>query len=415
MQGAEDRYQICKDLSDNLTIGYNTSEVIMARLVQTTNAKDRVYKQAVSFFGTNETVLTALSASFTGLWGLHESTKTLDAMKEGVSKSLEDLADIGGKVQEAALKAGYGPTIRADAVKKLVDSVVNYQLRSREIIAEMRELSTKNAAEIRDAVETGKQRLAQARRERPGARARRAHALSALSASAASAAMCCHERASSSKSKAPLDELMLAMDVVDTLRHKELVLARELTAEDRDAKLLEQLREIYTSQGIVVTDEILQRGVDALREERFVYPQPEPSFSRTLAHAYVTRGRWGKRAGAGVGGARRRGARVPAVRARAGAAPGHGSAGRADGRVRDARREHRRPGRARAGARAARDGRGRRRAGRLRRRARGDGRDRDVERARASAVRAARRVAARRAERRLARAGRQSRARATTT
>ncbi|HJR69029.1 MAG TPA: cell surface protein [Gammaproteobacteria bacterium] len=160
VQGTEDRYQICKDLSDNLTIGYNTSEVVMARLVQTTNAKDRVYKQAVSFFGTNETVFTALSASFTGLWGLHESTKTLEAMKEGVSQSLEDLADIGGKVQEAALKAGYGPTIRADAVKKLVDSVVNYQLRSREIIAEMRDLSTKNAAEIRDAVEQGKQRLA---------------------------------------------------------------------------------------------------------------------------------------------------------------------------------------------------------------------------------------------------------------
>jgi hypothetical protein len=160
VQLAEDRYQICKDLSDNLTIGYNTSEVIMARLVQTTNAKDRVYKQAISFFGTNETVLTALSASFTGLHGLHESTKTLDVMKEGVSKSLEDLADIGGKVQEAALRAGYGPTIRADAVKKLVDSVINYQVRSREIIAEMRELSTKNAVEIRDAVESGKQRLA---------------------------------------------------------------------------------------------------------------------------------------------------------------------------------------------------------------------------------------------------------------
>jgi hypothetical protein len=102
------------------------------------------------------------------------------------------------------------------------------------------------------------------------------------------------------KEKAPLDELMLAMDVVDTLRHKELVLARELTAEDRDAKLVAQLREIYTSQGIVVTDEILQRGVDALREERFAYRQPEPSFSRTLAHAYVTRDRWGKLAGGGV-------------------------------------------------------------------------------------------------------------------
>jgi hypothetical protein len=160
VQQADERYQIAKDLSDNLTVGYNTSEVVMARLMQTTNAKDRVYKQAVSFFGTNETVLTALSASFTGLHGLHESTKTVDAMKEGVSQSLEDLADIGGKVQEAALKTGYGPTIRAEAVKRLVDSVVNYQERSREIIDEMRALSTKNANDIRDAVEDGKRRLA---------------------------------------------------------------------------------------------------------------------------------------------------------------------------------------------------------------------------------------------------------------
>ena len=160
VQHADDRYQISKDLSDNLTVGYNTSEVVMARLMQTTTAKDRVYKQAVSFFGTNETVLTALSASFTGLHGLHESTKTVEAMKEGVSRSLEDLADIGGKVQEAALRAGYGPTIRAEAVKKLVESVVNYQERSREIIDEMRTLSTKNASEIRDAVEDGKRRLA---------------------------------------------------------------------------------------------------------------------------------------------------------------------------------------------------------------------------------------------------------------
>ena len=160
LQADEDRYQIAKDLSDNLTVGYNTSEFIMARLMQTTSAKERVYKQAIMFFGTNETVLTALSASFTGLFGLHESTRSLEAMKEGVSKSLEDLADIGGKVQEAAVRAGYGPTIRADAVKKLVESVVNFQSRSREIIDEMRVLSTKNAEEIRDSVEDGKQRLA---------------------------------------------------------------------------------------------------------------------------------------------------------------------------------------------------------------------------------------------------------------
>ncbi len=159
LQESEERYQIAKDLSDNLTINYNTSEVIMARLMQTTAIKKRVYQQAVSFFSTNETVFTALTASFTGLFGLHESTQTLDAMKEGVSKSLEDLADIGGKVQEAAVKAGYGPTIRADAVKKLVNSVVNFQERTVEMIDEMRKLSTRNSEEIRDAVEEGKQRL----------------------------------------------------------------------------------------------------------------------------------------------------------------------------------------------------------------------------------------------------------------
>src|SRR5690606_3925294 len=76
-----------------------------------------------------------------------------------VSSSLEVLAEIGGKVQEEALKAGYGPTIRADAVRKLVDSVVNFQTRSVEIIAEMRELATKNSEEIRQAVEDGKKRI----------------------------------------------------------------------------------------------------------------------------------------------------------------------------------------------------------------------------------------------------------------
>lgn len=161
LQNEERRYQIAKDLSDNLTIGYSTSEVIMARLMQTTNAKERVYQQAISFFSTNETVFTALSASFTGMFGLNESTETLNAMKEGMSKSLETLSEIGDRVGEAAVKAGYGPTIRADAVKKLVDSVVTFQEKSRTIINEMRELSTKNSAEIRDAVEDGKRRLAQ--------------------------------------------------------------------------------------------------------------------------------------------------------------------------------------------------------------------------------------------------------------
>jgi hypothetical protein len=165
VQNEESRYQIAKDLADNLTIGYNTSEVVMARLIQNISAKERVYQQSVSFFSTNESVLTALKASFTGLFGLHETTQTLNAMKEGVSKSIEVLAEIGGKVQEEAIKAGYGPTLRADAIKKLVDSVVNFQEHSFEIIAEMRKLSTENSNEIREAVEDGKHRIARLAQE----------------------------------------------------------------------------------------------------------------------------------------------------------------------------------------------------------------------------------------------------------
>jgi hypothetical protein len=159
LQDEDKRYQIAKDLADNLTISYNTSEVIMARLNQTTNVKERVYARAVSFFSTNDSALTALKASFTGLVGLHESTQSLEAMKEGVSKSIEVLSQLGDKVQEAAVRAGYGPTIRANTVVKLVDSITNFQEKSFGIIEEMRKLSTQNSQEIRTAVEDGKRRL----------------------------------------------------------------------------------------------------------------------------------------------------------------------------------------------------------------------------------------------------------------
>ncbi|MFZ0131772.1 MAG: hypothetical protein WAK95_04470 [Desulfobacterales bacterium] len=160
LQDEDKRYQIVKDLAENLSISYNTTEVVMARLAQASEIKERVYSQAVSFFGTNETVFTALNASFTSLQGLHESTRTLDAMKDGVNQSLETIAEVGDKVQEDALRAGYGPTIKAESVKKLVDSVVSFQEKSKALIAEMRELATRNEQEIGVAVENSKKRLA---------------------------------------------------------------------------------------------------------------------------------------------------------------------------------------------------------------------------------------------------------------
>ena len=97
-----------------------------------------------------------------------------------------------------------------------------------------------------------------------------------------------------------LDDLMLSMDVVDTLRHRQNLVERELNSEERDQKLIERLREIYTSQGIEVTDEILSAGVAALKEDRFVYTPPKESFNVKLARLYVTRDRWMKWVGLAV-------------------------------------------------------------------------------------------------------------------
>jgi hypothetical protein len=93
---------------------------------------------------------------------------------------------------------------------------------------------------------------------------------------------------------ATLDELMLAMDVVDTLRHRERLVERELDEEVREEQLIERLRALYKSQGIEVPDRIIAEGVKALKESRFVYTPPKPSFGRTLATVWVRRGTYAK-------------------------------------------------------------------------------------------------------------------------
>ena len=94
--------------------------------------------------------------------------------------------------------------------------------------------------------------------------------------------------------KQPLDEVMQAMDVVDTLRHRRRLVERELGEEGRRQDLIARLRQIYAAQGIEVTDQVLQQGVDALEEDRFNYDPPQRGVAVKLAEIYISRGRWGK-------------------------------------------------------------------------------------------------------------------------
>ncbi len=95
-----------------------------------------------------------------------------------------------------------------------------------------------------------------------------------------------------------LDDLMLAMDVVDTIRHDETFAARELDEARREEDLFARLRAIYRGQGIEVPDRVLREGVAALKESRFAYSPPPPGLARTLALLWVSRERFVRALGA---------------------------------------------------------------------------------------------------------------------
>jgi hypothetical protein len=97
---------------------------------------------------------------------------------------------------------------------------------------------------------------------------------------------------------APLDDIMMAMDVVDTLRHREHVIDREMGEDEREAALVGRLKSIYAAQGIEVPERILKEGVQGLKERRFVYEPAPAGLETALARLYVARWRWGRMAGA---------------------------------------------------------------------------------------------------------------------
>lgn len=94
--------------------------------------------------------------------------------------------------------------------------------------------------------------------------------------------------------KPPLDDMMLAMDVVDTLRRRQRLVDRELDEVGREDDLKQRLKRIYAQQGIDVPDHVIEQGVAALKEDRFTYAPPEGGPGRCLALIYISRGRWGK-------------------------------------------------------------------------------------------------------------------------
>ncbi|MEM8546972.1 MAG: DUF6384 family protein [Pseudomonadota bacterium] len=94
-----------------------------------------------------------------------------------------------------------------------------------------------------------------------------------------------------------LTDVMLAMDVVDTLRHEERLVARALDDEAREAALIARVKGAYAAQGIAVSDETIETGVAQLKAREFHYDPPAPGFYTRLLTAWTRRARHARSAG----------------------------------------------------------------------------------------------------------------------
>lgn len=160
VQDEDKTYQIVKDIADDLKTGYNTAELVFARVQQTSTVKERLYQRMAIFFSTNEIVLSGLAASFTTNSGLAEATNAMNATVDGTSRGLESLGTTGQKELGAAMRASYGSTIKAQSVKVLADAIVEFQSNMHKDVAELRLDSTNTANEIEAASEDSKRRFA---------------------------------------------------------------------------------------------------------------------------------------------------------------------------------------------------------------------------------------------------------------
>jgi len=85
-----------------------------------------------------------------------------------------------------------------------------------------------------------------------------------------------------------LTTAILTMDVVDELRHRDGQLAKIARQSYGHEELKARLAEIYRAQGIDVPDAILEAGIEAQRDRRFLYVAPT-GYKARLARLWINR------------------------------------------------------------------------------------------------------------------------------
>ncbi|HGM6068661.1 TPA: DUF6384 family protein [Stenotrophomonas maltophilia] len=95
---------------------------------------------------------------------------------------------------------------------------------------------------------------------------------------------------SATMAPAELQDALLTMDVVDQLRYRNAEMKALADSGHDQARLKQRLLELYRSQGIQVSDEILEAGIQAQREQRYLYAAPR-GWKAWLARRWIDRRR----------------------------------------------------------------------------------------------------------------------------
>jgi len=156
------RYQLVKDVSEAFTTAYAAGEVLMAKLAQSHESKDQIYRRGVITLELHDSLFTAMSAAYSSILGGLEAAEVQNARQKSIEKGLEHLSQWGGDVNKKVIEAGYGVMIHAEPIKNAVDAVIKERLESLQLIDKCRQDSTRNAAEVSQIVEEGKQRYQKA-------------------------------------------------------------------------------------------------------------------------------------------------------------------------------------------------------------------------------------------------------------
>lgn len=107
--------------------------------------------------------------------------------------------------------------------------------------------------------------------------------------------------ASAAAHSSSFNDLIVASDIVDTIRNDERLIDHELGSEDRQKALKARLKDMYKAQGMDVSDAVIEAAVARSNAERFVFKPMGTGFTRFMWTSYVRRNKYALRLSVAVG------------------------------------------------------------------------------------------------------------------